>query len=128
MSEVTLEKLIMIDQKMKAKLSEIAAEEKKIKEERSQIKHAMLQLMNESNLQTATIKGLGTAYIYKSVFASVADDTAFFGWVKEHDAFEALERRVSRSFVQTYMDEHEGKIPPGINVMSEFEVRVRKAD
>ena len=128
MSEITLEKLITIDQKMKAKLAQIASEEKKIREERSQIKDAMLKIMTESNLQTATIKGLGTAYIYKSVFANVADDTVFFEWVKEHDAFEALERRVSRSFVQTYMGEHEGRIPPGINVISEFEVRVRKAD
>jgi hypothetical protein len=125
MEDVTLEKLIEIDQKMKAKLSALSAEEKKIKAERDQIRQAMLTKMQADGLTTATIKGVGTAYLHKSVMPSIADDTAFFTWVKEHDAFEALERRVRSTFVQSYMEGHEGKAPPGLNVFSQLEVRVR---
>ena len=126
--DITLEKLIAIDQKMKAKLSVLSAEEKRIKAERDKIREAMLTKMQSDGLTTATIKGLGTAYIHKSVMPSIADDTAFFTWVKEHDAFEALERRVRSAFVQTYMSEHDGNAPPGLNVFSQYEVRVRASN
>jgi hypothetical protein len=125
--ELTLEKMVQIDQKMKAKLAELSAEEKRIKEERDTLRAAMLQKMQADGLTTATIKGVGTAYIYKAMFSNIADDSTFFSWVKEHDAFDALERRVKSTFVKTYMDEHNDAIPPGLNVFTELEVRVRKS-
>lgn len=128
MSAITLEKLIEVDRKITAKLAELSAEEKRIKAERTEIRNAMLAKMQADGLTTATIKGVGTAYIYKSTNASIADDSAFYSWVKENDAFEALERRVKGTFVTTYMQDHEGRTPPGLNVYSELEVRIRKSN
>jgi hypothetical protein len=56
----------------------------------------------------------------------VADWDACFDWIKKTQAWEFLERRVSKSTVKDYMEAH-GEVPPGISVNSELVVRVRKA-
>jgi hypothetical protein len=60
----------------------------------------------------------------------VRDDTgfeAFFQWIKDNNAFDAMQRRVSVTFVKEFMDSHEGKLPPpGIQVSREYVCRVRK--
>jgi hypothetical protein len=51
----------------------------------------------------------------------------FYGWIKDNDAFDALERRVKKTFVTEFMETHEGGLPPpGITVSREYVVRVRK--
>ena len=54
------------------------------------------------------------------------DWEAFYDWIKEHDAFDALERRIKRTFVSKYMDDNDGAIPPGVNVFRRYTVEVRK--
>jgi hypothetical protein len=38
-----------------------------------------------------------------------------------------LERRFKKTFVKDYRESNEGAIPPGVSVMREFTVRVRRA-
>jgi hypothetical protein len=38
-----------------------------------------------------------------------------------------LEKRIKKTFVQEWMDAHEGTPPPGVNVYREFVVRVRRS-
>lgn len=72
-----------------------------------------------------TAKGLGTAYLQNVVGVTVEDWDATLSWIKENNLWEFLERRVSKSVVQDYMESTK-EVPPGVNVRQETEVRVRR--
>ena len=68
----------------------------------------------------------GTAFVTTTDFANVADWDAVLTFIKSHDAFDMLEKRVSKSAVRAYMDES-GDVPPGINYGTKIGINVRKA-
>jgi len=68
----------------------------------------------------------GTAFVTTTDFANVADWDAVLTFIKSHDAFDMLEKRVSKTAVRAYMDES-GDVPPGINYGTKIGINVRKA-
>lgn len=82
-----------------------------------------LQADGLTNLKSAA----GTAFVQTSTSVTCRDWAATLAWIKEHNAWEFLEGRVSKSVVQEFMEGNGGAAPPGVNVTSEVEVRVRKA-
>jgi hypothetical protein len=73
----------------------------------------------------------GTFYKEEQVQPSCTNWEEFYAWVREHDAFSALHKRISSEFIKTYMDDHkdaEGNslLPPGIAVFREVVVKVNK--
>jgi hypothetical protein len=47
-------------------------------------------------------------------------------FIKNHDAFDMLERRVSKTAVRSHMDET-GDVPPGITYGTKLGINIRKA-
>jgi hypothetical protein len=93
-------------------------------------KMAKLEAYLQSQLQlsgstSVSAKGVGTAYLQSVVSVTVEDWAATLEWIKRTDAWEFLERRVSKTVVQEYM-ESQGEVPPGVKTSSEVEVRVRR--
>ena len=85
----------------------------------------MLAELNDNNgegIRTAA----GTFFRKLEVIPTGQDWEAFYDWIKEHDAFDALERRIKRTFISKYMDDNDGAIPPGVNVFRRYTVEVRK--
>lgn len=70
---------------------------------------------------------LGTTFTSESLKVSIADQQAFFDFVKESGDLDFFEKRVSSTHVKEYMDSHEGVAPPGLNLFTAREMRVRKA-
>jgi hypothetical protein len=68
----------------------------------------------------------GTAFVTTTDFANVADWDAVLAFIKENDAFDMLEKRVSKTAVRAHMDET-GDVPPGITYGSKIGINVRKA-
>jgi len=68
----------------------------------------------------------GTAFLQTSTSCSVKEWDATLKWILENGAHEFLEKRVAKSVVQEYVEQH-GEAPPGIQVTRETEVRVRKS-
>lgn len=94
------------------------------------IKMAKLEAYLQLQLTTLgttsfTAKGIGTAYLQDVVGVTVEDWDATLSWIKDNDLWEFLERRVSKSVVQDYMESTK-EVPPGVNVRQETEVRVRR--
>lgn len=86
----------------------------------------MLDHLNRNGMESVRTT-TGTFYRQEDIKPNITDDVVFFGWVKENDAFDALERRVKKTFVSEFMETHEGGLPPpGISVHREYVVRVRK--
>jgi hypothetical protein len=77
---------------------------------------------------TDTVKNEhGTVYWSTHASATVASRDAFMTFVKENDAFELLENRVSKAAVKAYMEANDGLVPPGVNFTTVRVFNLRKA-
>ena len=55
-----------------------------------------------------------------------SDWDTFYHWISDNDAFEALERRIKKTFIAQYMERNKGAIPPGVSVLRKYKVEVRR--
>lgn len=69
----------------------------------------------------------GTTYTAETTKISLADDKAFFDFVKQKGDLDFFERRVATKHVQDYMKLNNGVAPPGLSIFRERVMRVRKA-
>jgi hypothetical protein len=77
--------------------------------------------------ETGFTTPFGTTYIQQTVKVSLADDEAFFNFVRETGDLDMFERRVASKHVQDYMTLNGGVAPPGLSLFRENVLRVRKA-
>lgn len=101
-------------------------EDKSIKEKMDIIEAEMLRQMQDSGIDSIKTPS-GTFYRQEEVTPAGSDWNAFYNWVRDNDAFDALERRIKKTFIKEYMDAHDGGIPPGVSVYREYVVRVRRS-
>lgn len=97
-----------------------------ISEMMGKLEMLFLQRMNEAGLESLPTKH-GTPYKSKRTSATVADWEAVYSFIREHELDNMLERRVNKSAVQQYVEEH-GDLPPGVNWREEIVVNVRGAN
>ena len=96
-----------------------------LKGELERVETEMLGFLNATGQKTASTDS-GTFYKQEDILPTGADWDAFYNWVGTHNAFDALERRIKKTFITEYMQRHDGELPPGVNVLREWVVRVRK--
>lgn len=102
------------------------AEEAQFDTQLEQIEGFLLGHLNQHGMDSVKTAG-GTFYRTESIKPNIVDDAAFFAWIRETGAFDAMQRRVAVGFVKEFMASHEnGLPPPGLTVSREWEVRVRK--
>lgn len=101
-------------------------EDEALEADQDKLKALMLQVMNESGAQSVRTD-YGTIYRTQKLKPSAADWNAFYDWVmQDRDRFEAIEKRIKATFIQQYMDDNNGELPPGVNAHREYEVAVRR--
>lgn len=66
----------------------------------------------------------GTAFLTTTDYANVADWDAVMGFIRENEAFDMLEKRVSKTAVRGYIEQNKA-VPPGINYGTKLEVNFR---
>jgi ClpP class serine protease len=131
MATVDFDKLVRVYQKITAmrlaqkKIWE--AEDAKLEEKLDTVGNYMLACLNEAKLKSARTS-TGTVYKRKKIIAQGADWDAFNTWVAENDAFEAYERRIKSTFISQYMEANDGAVPPGVNVLEQYVIAVRKSN
>lgn len=94
-------------------------------EKLEKLKGVMLAELN-TNKGEGIRTAAGTFFRKLETIPTGSDWDAFYDWIKENDAFDALERRIKRTFISDYMDSHDGAIPPGVSVFRRYTVEVRK--
>lgn len=123
-----MDKLTRAYLNIRQKRHQIAAafkeEDDQLKENLSRIETAMLKFLNDSGAQSMATPS-GTFYRQEEITPSGSDWDAFYNWVKENDAFDALERRIKKTFIADYQQAHDGDLPPGVSVYREYVARVR---
>jgi hypothetical protein len=67
----------------------------------------------------------GTAFVSTSDLASVGDWDAILKFIQDNDAWDMLERRVSKAAVRSYID-RDGVVPAGVNFGSKVSINVRR--
>jgi len=101
-------------------------EDRGLKKKQERIEAAMLKFLSDNKIDNSKTSA-GTFYRQVNIVPMGSDWNAFYDWVKENDAFDALERRIKKGFVNEYMEEHDGETPPGVSVHREYVVRVRRS-
>lgn len=101
------------------------AEEADYDKKLDMIEGYMLRHLNQHGMESVRTEG-GTFYKQEKIRPNIVNDVDFFAWIKQHDAFDALERRVKVGFIKDFMGEHDGGLPPGLTVSREWEVVVRR--
>jgi hypothetical protein len=108
-----------------------AAIEGEVKEQVSAIKakmeklEAYLKAQMDAQGLTSFKSDHGTAFLTTTDYANVADWDAVLDFIRDNDAFDMLEKRVSKIAVRGYIDSTKS-VPPGINYGTKLEVNIRK--
>jgi hypothetical protein len=124
-----INKLVNVYTKIRDKRSEIKrayeAQDEKLKADLEKLEAVMLRHLTTINAESVRTDA-GTFYRQKDVIPSASDWDTLYAWIKQHDAFDALERRIKKTFVTEYMESNEGELPPGVSTFTRYVVRVRK--
>lgn len=127
---VTLDKVVQVFSAIRdartAKRHAWEAEDAALEADQDKLKQLMLAILNQTGAESIRTEH-GTAYRTMKVKPSAADWSAIYAWIMaDPERFELLEKRVKATFVKQFMEENNGAAPPGINVLREYEVSVRR--
>jgi hypothetical protein len=125
--EVKLDKVAATYVKIRDKRSELKkqweVEDLKLKDQLDTIESFFLETLQTLGVESARTKH-GTIYRSLDVKPSCEDWNAFYAWIAENDAFDALERRVKKTFITKFMEDNSETLPPGITVVKEYIAKV----
>ncbi len=125
-TEQLVEAFIAIRDQRERLLREFEAADKALKDESTQIEAALLDICNSVNADSIKT-GHGTVMRKLNERFFCQDWDNFYKFVLDNEAPHLLERRIHQSNFREFLNGHEDDgLPPGINVMREFGVTVRK--
>ena len=126
--EVNVDQVVAAYMKLREKKKAIEA---KADEEVSAIKIKMEKFeawirekANEEGVTSFKTKS-GTAFLTTTDYANVADWDAVLNFIKTNQAFDMLERHISKTAVRSYIDAHK-IVPAGVDYGTRLTVNVRK--
>jgi len=107
-------------------LRDYEAQDRALKEDLSTVEGMMLDICKQVNADSIRTQH-GTVIRKTNERFYCQDWDNFRKFVLENEAVELLERRIHQGNFKQFMEEHEGDgLPPGVNVMREFAISVRK--
>ena len=108
-------------------LHEYEEQDKKLKEDMTLIEQSMLSVCNDTNADSIkTQHGTVIRKLNERFYCNDWDN--FRNFVLDNEAVELLERRIHQGNFKEYCAENGADgLPPGVDVMREYDVTVRKA-
>ena len=131
MSNVNTEELVsayiaLRDERAKLK-EEYESADKKLVDDMEKIEQTMLSICNDIGADSIKT-GVGTVIRKVNERFYCTDWENFGNYVLENEAVELLERRIHQGNFREHMASIEGQgLPPGVNVMREYGITVRRA-
>jgi hypothetical protein len=111
--------------------SQKEAMEAEVKDRVSTIK-AKMEKLEAWIKEQADIQGVtsfktkhGTAFLTTTDYANVGDWDAVLDFIRTQEAFDMLEKRISKIAVRGYIEANKA-VPPGVNYGTKLEVNIRK--
>lgn len=107
-------------------LNQYEEQDKKLKEDMALIEQSMLVVCNDTNADSIkTQHGTVIRKLNERFYCNDWDN--FRQFVLDNEAVELLERRIHQGNFKEFISEHQQDgLPPGVNVMREFGIVVRK--
>ena len=115
---------VKLRRKKEALEASVKADVDEIKGKMAKLEAWLMQKADEDGV-TSFKTASGTAFVTTTDFANVADWDAVLSYIKTHDAYDMLEKRVSKTAVRAQLDET-GSVPPGITYGTKIGINIRK--
>jgi hypothetical protein len=106
-----------IEAEMKDRVSSLKAKMEKLE--------AYLKTQMDAQGLTSFKSEYGTAFLTTTDYANVADWDVVLDFIRTNEAYDMLEKRVSKIAVRGYIEQAKA-VPPGINYGTKLEVNIRK--
>jgi hypothetical protein len=121
--EINIDKLVSIHAKIKAKMEALDSQLAALEEQRTEVRLAIKDMMKEQNLQTVKTNS-GTVSLMTKTRYNTQDWDSFKKFIIEHEVPDLLEKRIAQGNMATFLEENPGVVPPGLNSITEFDIRV----
>lgn len=125
MSAVTADRLVKAYIKIRDARQELSKQDSDLEEKQDMIQSKLLEICKETGAESLRTEfGTVTRRVSKKYWTH--DWESFYKFVKEHDAFPLLQKRISITAMQEFLEEYPDLHPPGLNVDSSYVVSVRR--
>lgn len=121
--EINIDKLVSIHAKIKAKMDALDKQVAELEEQRTEVRLAIKDMMKEQNLQTVRTTS-GTVSLMTKTRYNTQDWDSFKKFIIDHEVPDLLEKRIAQGNMATFLEENPGLVPPGLNSITEFDIRV----
>ena len=131
MSKVNVEELVTaylaVRTERERLLKDYEAADATLKQDLEELEKIMLGVCNEVNADSIKTQH-GTVMRKLNERYYCQDWENFYQFVMENNAVQLLEKRIHQGNFRQFISEHEGDgLPPGVNVMREYGISVRKS-
>jgi len=126
---IPLSELARIYRKMKARMDELTkAYDTEVEIIKEKLELVKIEIKDQMRAQGATsIKtDFGTISLVTKTRYSTQDWDSFKRFVVDNDVVDLLEKRIAQTNMSKFLEENPSLVPPGLNSMSEYEIRVIK--
>ena len=126
---IPLDKLVKIYRKIKMEIDTMTQEYdtklEVLKGQQDEIKFAIKDQMKALGV-TSVKSPFGTVSMMLKTRYNTNDWSSFKDFILAHSAVDLLEKRVAQTNMAQFLEENPGVVPPGLNSVSEFEIRITK--
>ena len=127
---VPMDKLAKVYRRMQSRIQELTAqyesEIEDIKRQQDVVKIALKDQMLKLGVSSVRTDQ-GTVVLSTKTRYNTQDWDSFKAFVLEHQVVDLLEKRIAQGTMATFLEENPGVVPPGLNSVTEFDIRVTKA-
>jgi len=123
---IPLDKLVAIHAKIKARQEMLDKQLADLEEQREEVRMAIKDQMKALGL-TSVKTSFGTVSLSKTTRYNTQDWDSFKAFVLEHQVVDLLEKRIAQTNMAQFLEENPGVVPPGLNSVTGFDIRVTKA-
>jgi ATP-dependent Lon protease len=124
-STITADRLVKAYIKIREARQEISRQDADLEQKQDMIQSKLLEVCKETGAESLRTEfGTVTRRVAKKYWTH--DWESFYKFVKEHDAFPLLQKRISITAMQEFLEEYPDLHPPGLNVDSSYVVSVRR--
>lgn len=128
-TDIPLDKLVKIYRKIKMEIDTMTQEYdtklEVLKAQQDEIKFAIKDQMKALGV-TSVKSPFGTVSMMLKTRYNTQDWSSFKEFILEHSMVDLLEKRIAQTNMATFLAENPGVVPPGLNSVTEFEIRITK--
>lgn len=126
---IPLDKLVKVYRKIKTEIDTMTQEYdtklEVLKAQQDEIKFAIKDQMKALGV-TSVKSPFGTVSMMLKTRYNTQDWSSFKDFILEHSMVDLLEKRIAQTNMATFLAENPGVVPPGLNSVTEFEIRITK--